>query len=164
MPYWSWARTNADSKISSTIDWICSSSEQCSKTLYHKSNIKNSIPRYNTVWLEPLQPAKCSIYLNDTATIRMGRKWGDLTSKSRNNKSNFLCRDTFYAFLYNMISILITYTFHNMSIKLMHKLYFLIKLNNFKGLNKNPAQDQESMRMLLKWRQFYSRIGEGHSP
>lgn len=73
-------------------------------------------------------------YLNDTATIGMSRKHGNLTTESRNNKSNFLCRDTFYTFLYNMISILITYTFQNMSIKLMRESYFLIKLYNFKGL------------------------------
>lgn len=73
-------------------------------------------------------------YLDDTTSIWMSRKRGNLTSKSRNNKANFLCRNRFYALLYHMISILITDTSHNMTIKLKDQLCFLIKLNHFKGL------------------------------
>lgn len=76
----------------------------------------------------------CVHYLYDATTIGMSRKCGNLATKSRNDKSNFLCGNAFYTLLYYMISILITYTFQNMSIKLMHKLCFLVKLNNFKGL------------------------------
>lgn len=49
-----------------------------------------------------------------------------------------------------MISILITYAFHNMSIKLAHKLRFLIKLNNLKGLEYTSGTQLEKKDMPSK--------------
>uniref|UniRef100_A0A2P2JHC3 Uncharacterized protein n=1 Tax=Rhizophora mucronata TaxID=61149 RepID=A0A2P2JHC3_RHIMU len=72
--------------------------------------------------------------LDDTTTIGMSGECDNLTLKSRNNKFNIICWYTFYTLLYYMISILIMYTSHNMPIKLLHEMDFLIMLNHFKGL------------------------------
>ena len=82
-------------------------------------------------------------HLNNTATIWMSREHSNVVLKSRDNKPNFRCRNTFNTLLYDVICILISHTFHDMSIKLMHKLCFLVKFNNLKGLERVPAKDQE---------------------
>lgn len=46
MPYWSCARKQADSSISSTKHWHWASFEQCSRTLYHMPK-KNWLKKHN---------------------------------------------------------------------------------------------------------------------
>lgn len=92
-------------------------------------------------------------YLNNTTTIGMTRKHSNLAFKSRYNKSNFLCRNAFNTLLNHMIPILVAYTSDNMSIKLVHKLCLLIKLNNLKGLGHAFSTESKSSYAvhISKW-------------
>lgn len=84
-------------------------------------------------------PVHIHCYLDNTAAIRMSGKCGNLTSKRRNDKTNFFWRNTFYTLLYNVIPILITHASHNMTIKFSHEMCLLIQFNNFKCLKKHQS-------------------------
>ena len=73
--------------------------------------------------------------LNDTATIRMGRQGNNLSKKGWDNKLDPILWDTLNTFLDYMITILVTDTFHNRTIKLCHHSCLLLHINHFQGLN-----------------------------
>lgn len=64
----------------------------------------------------------------------MGGKGNDLVIECCDNKLNILLRNTFNTLLNDMISILVTYTAHHMTIELFNHFNLLIKINNFNGL------------------------------
>ena len=66
--------------------------------------------------------------------IRMGRKSNNLAKESGDNKLNMIFWDTFNALLDNMVSILITYTAHDMPIKLFNHFNLLVHVNYFNSL------------------------------
>jgi hypothetical protein len=132
-----------DSKISSTMNSHCSSSAQCSRTLCNKPNASvfhDNVPADNQRRDRKRKARELPthqsnlIYLYDTTTIRMHGKCCNFTTEGWEYESNFFCWNTLNALLYDMITVLITYTFHNMSIQFKDKLCFLIKLNYIKCL------------------------------
>jgi len=64
------------------------------------------------------QSSLFSNYLDNSASIRMSRKSGDLTTESSNYESNPTSRHTLDTFLDNMISVLISNTLQHIPIEL----------------------------------------------
>lgn len=74
------------------------------------------------------------VYLDYATTIRMSRQYGYLALEWGDNKANFFGRYALNAFLDNMVPILISYAPHYMPIEFMDKFRFLIKIDDFQGL------------------------------
>lgn len=74
------------------------------------------------------------IHLNNTTSICMHWQFGNLALKRWHQKTNMFQWNTFNAFLYNMIPILVMNTSQHMSIEFTNKNNFLFKINYFKGL------------------------------
>lgn len=72
----------------------------------------------------------------------MGGKGDNLIKESGDDELNMLFRNTFNALLNNMVSILITYTSHDMSIKFFHHFDLLVQVNNLNCLKKSKHLDK----------------------
>lgn len=90
-------------------------------------------------------------YLNYTATIGMGGQCGHLALESRDNKTNLFGRKTFNAFLYYVISVLVSYASHYMPIQFMHKFCFLLELNNLKSLELDHQRPGEGSAIIFTY-------------
>lgn len=73
-------------------------------------------------------------HLYDTTTIRMGGQCHNLIIKYWHDELNCIFRDAFDTLLNNMISILISYTAHDVAIKFCNHFSLLVQINNFNGL------------------------------
>ena len=78
---------------------------------------------------------KLNSYLYYTTTIWMARQGYNLIKESGNDELNMIFRHTLNTLLDNMVTVLVTYTAHNMTIKLPHHFNFLVQINYFDCLN-----------------------------